>query len=90
MTVGDLKKFLSDNPELSDTMDLCIIKERTDFDIGSVESIYVKKVRFSEDPESYSGDGSLECWDNVLVLNDEYMTPKEIEELKAEAEKLTE
>lgn len=86
MTVGDLKKFLSDNPQVPDCMDVCIVKSDDEFDVGSVESVYIKKVRFSEDAYSNPGDGSLEAYGNVLILHDEYLTPEEIEEYKRKAE----
>jgi len=77
MVLKDLKKFIADNPDLSDYTDICIIGGTTDFEVGGAQSIYLKRVGFSED----SGAKPI-AYETVIILDEDYKTPEEIEEFK--------
>lgn len=63
MTVKQLIQKLSSFPE---NMEVFIAERKTEFSYGLVNSAYVKKINFGEDP-----DGEVLSTDNVVVLDEE-------------------
>lgn len=64
MTVKQLKEELAKYP---DSMKVFVAERKTDFTYGLVNSAYVKKIAFVEDP----GDDEPIATDNVLILDEE-------------------
>ena len=63
MTVKELKEIIASLP---DTMDVFVAERKTEFTYGLVNSAFVKKINFMEEP-----DGKVLAQDNVLVLDEE-------------------
>lgn len=63
MTVKELKEIISILP---DSMDVFVAERKTEFTYGLVNSAFVKKINFVEEP-----DGEVLAQDNVLVLDEE-------------------
>lgn len=63
MTVKELKEIISSLP---DNMDVFVAERKTEFTYGLVNSAFVKKIPFVEEP-----DGEVLAQYNVLVLDEE-------------------
>ena len=63
MTVKELKEKIVNLP---DNMDVFVAERKTEFTYGLVNSAFVKKINFVEEP-----DGEVVAQDNVLVLDEE-------------------
>lgn len=63
MTVKELKEKIASLP---DNMDVFVAERKTEFAYGLVNSAFVKKINFVEEP-----DGEVLAQDNVLVLDEE-------------------
>lgn len=63
MNVKELKEKIANLP---DNMDVFIAERKTEFSYGLVNSAFVKKINFTEDP-----DGEVLAQENVLVLDEE-------------------
>lgn len=64
MTVKELKEKIANLP---DSMDVFVAERKTEFAYGLVNSAFVKKIDFMEEP-----DGEVLTQDDVLVLEEEY------------------
>jgi len=63
MTVKELKEKIENLP---DSMDVFVAERKTEFTYGLVNSAFVKKIDFVEEP-----GGEVLAQDNVLVLDEE-------------------
>lgn len=63
MTVKELKEKIATLP---DNMDVFVAERKTEFTYGLVNTAFVKKINFMEEP-----DGEVLAQDNVLVLDEE-------------------
>jgi len=63
MTVKELKEKIANLP---DNMYVFVAERKTEFTYGLVNSAFVKKINFMEEP-----DGEVLTQDNVLVLDEE-------------------
>ena len=63
MTVKELKEKIANLP---DSMNVFVAKRKTEFTYGLVNSAFVKKINFVEEP-----DGEVLAQDNVLVFDEE-------------------
>ena len=63
MTVKELKEKIANLP---DSMDVFVAERKTEYTYGLVNSAFVKKINFVEEP-----DGEVLAQDNVLVLDEE-------------------
>ena len=63
MTTGDLKKILANVP---DNLILFVAERKTEFTYGCVNSAYVKKINFKDEP-----DGEVLATDTVFIFDED-------------------
>lgn len=63
MTLGEFKKATKDMP---DHLELFVAERKTEFSFGMVNSVFIKKINFMEDP-----NGPVLSKSEVIVLDEE-------------------